>query len=315
MRPSTHRYSCVRVFAAVLVGVLMGWSFAARAVETVTYYHLDALGSPVAATDASGNVVWREAYRPYGARINMEPAAANQSRWYTGHPHDEDSGLTYAGARYYDPVVGRFMGVDPVGVGEGNVHSFNRYAYGNNNPYAYVDPDGRVAETAWDAINIGLGAASFVQNIGAGNYWSAALDAVGVVVDSAAAAIPFVPGGAGTLIKTSRVVDNVTDVPKNVGRSGRQARLRELANDPKISSADRGWIRQEMNQIERGKRRSIRLPGSSRKRTNEGREYGGPGGKELAHRRGFEAQKGHSYKHSDLQDKDLHKLQHKFEGY
>ncbi len=146
MRPSTHRYSCVRVFAAVLVGVLMGWSFAARAVETVTYYHLDALGSPVAATDASGNVVWREAYRPYGARINMEPAAANQSRWYTGHPHDEDSGLTYAGARYYDPVVGRFMGVDPVGVGEGNVHSFNRYAYGNNNPYKFVDPDGEVAQ-------------------------------------------------------------------------------------------------------------------------------------------------------------------------
>jgi hypothetical protein len=35
------------------------------------------------------------------------------------------------------------MGFDPAGVDEGNPHSFNRYAYGNNNPYKYSDPDGR----------------------------------------------------------------------------------------------------------------------------------------------------------------------------
>jgi Bacterial toxin 33 len=38
------------------------------------------------------------------------------------------------------------MGIDPVGVDENNVHSHNRYAYGNNNPYRYVDPDGRAAQ-------------------------------------------------------------------------------------------------------------------------------------------------------------------------
>ena len=35
------------------------------------------------------------------------------------------------------------MGIDPVGVDENNVHSHNRYAYANNNPYKFVDPDGR----------------------------------------------------------------------------------------------------------------------------------------------------------------------------
>jgi uncharacterized protein RhaS with RHS repeats len=50
-----------------------------------------------------------------------------------------------AQARQYDPVVGRFMSIDPVGFQETNVHSFNRYAYANNNPYKYVDPDGRDA--------------------------------------------------------------------------------------------------------------------------------------------------------------------------
>jgi uncharacterized protein RhaS with RHS repeats len=50
------------------------------------------------------------------------------------------------GARYYNPVLGRFMGVDPVGYSETNIHSHNRYTYANNNPYKFVDPDGREAE-------------------------------------------------------------------------------------------------------------------------------------------------------------------------
>ena len=51
-------------------------------------------------------------------------------------------------ARYYDPVIGRFYSNDPVGtlghLNEGNIQGFNRYAYANNNPYKYTDPDGKV---------------------------------------------------------------------------------------------------------------------------------------------------------------------------
>jgi hypothetical protein len=83
------------------------------------------------------------------------------------------------------------------------------------------------------------------------------------------------------------------------GRVGKQQRLRELVDDPKVSSADRGWIKQELDHIERGQRHSIRVPP----------------GKNLAHRRGFEAKEGFGYEHSDLQDIDLHKLQHRYEGY
>ena len=43
-------------------------------------------------------------------------------------------------ARYYDPVIGRFYSNDPIGFRD--VHSFNRYAYANNNPYKYTDPTG-----------------------------------------------------------------------------------------------------------------------------------------------------------------------------
>jgi hypothetical protein len=48
-------------------------------------------------------------------------------------------------ARYYDPLIGRFYSNDPIGFRD--VHSFNRYAYANNNPFKYVDPTGMASKT------------------------------------------------------------------------------------------------------------------------------------------------------------------------
>jgi len=56
---------------------------------------------------------------------------------------DADTGLVYAQQRYYDPIVGRFLSVDPVTADAGSGGNFNRYWYANNNPYRFTDPDGR----------------------------------------------------------------------------------------------------------------------------------------------------------------------------
>jgi RHS repeat-associated protein len=61
-----------------------------------------------------------------------------------------------AEARYFDAVTSRFMSVDPVGFKEQNLHSFNRYAYANNNPYRFIDPDGR------DAVDVATGAYDWI---------------------------------------------------------------------------------------------------------------------------------------------------------
>jgi RHS repeat-associated protein len=119
---------------------------AANPNEEITFLHEDLAGNTIAATDARGVVKWKENYSPFGERaVNGTAATANNRQWFAGKPQDTESGLSYFGARYYDPAIGRFMGIDPVGFQDGNVHSFNRYAYGNNNPYKYRDPDGRFA--------------------------------------------------------------------------------------------------------------------------------------------------------------------------
>ena len=82
----------------------------------------------------------RQHYRPFGETIN-EP---KDDVGYTGHKFDKDINLSYMQARYYDPVIGRFYSNDPIGFRD--VHSFNRYAYANNNPYKYVDPTGMCSE-------------------------------------------------------------------------------------------------------------------------------------------------------------------------
>ena len=167
------------------------------------YIHTDGLGSPVARSDVNGNYIAgsRTRYEPYGATA----AGATPTIGFTGHVNDAATGLVYMQQRYYDPYAGRFLSTDPVLTDAKTGNFFNRYIYANNNPYKYIDRDGRIAETVWDVFNVGLGVASMANNLANGNYGSAALDVVGVVIDSAASAAPFIPGGVATVINTSRV--------------------------------------------------------------------------------------------------------------
>jgi len=109
---------------------------------TVKYQHTDALGSPVAVTDASRTVIERSEYEPYGRVGNR---AARDGVGYTGHAEDAATGLTYMQQRYYDPQIGLFLSVDPVTAYSNPVGQFHRYRYTNNNPYRFTDPDGRAA--------------------------------------------------------------------------------------------------------------------------------------------------------------------------
>ena len=152
----------------VIMASISFWAASAVAVgteyEEVIYYHHDALGSPVAATDINGDLLWRETYSPYGSRLlldsrEMDCSAGtcvpveslwDEKQWFTGKLEETGVGIQYFGARWYEPELGRFLSADPVQFRDDNIFSFNRYAYANNNPYRFVDPDGR------EVVQVGL---------------------------------------------------------------------------------------------------------------------------------------------------------------
>lgn len=104
-----------------------------------TYYYLyDGLGSVVGLTDSSGKLVNSYAYDPYGNTTSVSETVSNPFR-FIGAIWDASTGLYKMGDRYYDPTVGRFTQLDPLGEG---------YVYASDNPINFVDPGGLMPKRA-----------------------------------------------------------------------------------------------------------------------------------------------------------------------
>jgi len=106
------------------------------ATSTVTYYQADGLGSITDtsnATGQAGSLVNR--YDSYGKVL---VGAATGGYAFTGREGNDESGVYYYRARYYDAQSGRFISEDPIGFGGG----INFYSYVHNSPTNLVDPLG-----------------------------------------------------------------------------------------------------------------------------------------------------------------------------
>jgi RHS repeat-associated protein len=310
------------------------------------WYHSDHLGSASYITGVDGKVCSNINYFPTGEVFVEQNLKTNVLPYkFNGKELDAETGYYYYGARYYNPKVSLWLNVDPLAEKTGAPYN---YCY--NNPVKLVDPDGMepsdivirgknkssiTIKTNLIKINLdaGLLGLDFKGNytLQGDDILEAAFDIGGFIdqsglIDGAAgmyyankgdwgnamiSAASVIPGGdvakVGKISKHIKTIDNAIDALKytdntktllKTGRSGKQERLMELATDPKLGKADKGWIKSEMNQIERGNRKTIR----------------NPPGKDLAHERGREAAKGYSYKHSNLQDRDLHRRQHKYDN-
>jgi RHS repeat-associated protein len=120
--------------------------------HTITYVHTDALGSPVAQTNASKTVVGKSNYLPYGGLYSSSGTGNKAGIGYAGQSMDP-TGFVYMRARYYDPQLHRFLSMDPVDVDANSALNFNRYSYAANSPYAKYDPSGREAACISAQIN------------------------------------------------------------------------------------------------------------------------------------------------------------------
>jgi RHS repeat-associated protein len=114
---------------------------------------IDAEGSVLALSDASGNIQTHYSFEPYGNTASSGPPTSNIYQ-YTGREND-GQGIYYYRARYYDAVFGRFLSEDPLQFGSGTA---NFYPYANGNPVSFTDPFGQdVTVTFWPGDAHGYG--------------------------------------------------------------------------------------------------------------------------------------------------------------
>jgi RHS repeat-associated protein len=170
-----------RMTARYTHGPTIDWPLVMERAGQTWFYHGDALGSVAALTDSSGNLRRTYAYDSWGRSQSAGDSQPPNPFLFAGRQYDAETGLYYMRARYYDPVVGRFMSQDPLDlpgllvIGQSPQHEqallpraaawalrgrnlglipglpgaaqrapqrLNAYAYAVNNPLLATDPSG-----------------------------------------------------------------------------------------------------------------------------------------------------------------------------
>lgn len=172
------------------------------------YFHFDGLGSTTALTNTSGTVSATMLYDAWGNQRAVTGSGHGNYR-FTGAERDTTTSLYHMGARFYDPVIGRWLSEDPVQDKPFEPATLNFYAYVENNPLIHVDPTGKV-------LIIPL---LFLAARGALMVWSAAELVTVLASDAALEAkllsvfFAFVPVKVprGTLLRAAQLVGRIGD--------------------------------------------------------------------------------------------------------
>jgi RHS repeat-associated protein len=207
------------------------------------FYHADHLGSTGYVTDANGDLYQHIEYFPFGETWVEESSNTQRTPYlFTAKELDEETGLYYYGARYYDPRTSVWQSTDPIlekylpsgedksklpGMG-GVYNSLNLalYSYSHQNPVKFTDPDGKAViliPIIWGAVEVGLAGYDIYNVI---NTWrnpnASWSEAIGVTVGAIASI--FAPGGGYSA--AGKTVDGAVDAARAGSRVARPATLR-----------------------------------------------------------------------------------------
>ena len=135
------------------------------------YFLTDALGSVLKLTDVNGGVLNTYTYEPYGADLSTTGSTSNYIKYAGGFDTTGAGRLYHFGARYYDPLIGRWTQQDPLDQ-VGDLKEGNKYAYVGGDPINATDPSGEVLcliiRACRDAVY-----KPAAKKVGAGAKWAA----------------------------------------------------------------------------------------------------------------------------------------------
>ncbi|MFV1883202.1 MAG: RHS repeat-associated core domain-containing protein [Balneola sp.] len=153
------------------------------------YYVKDHLGSTRQVIDDSDTMVETYDYYPFGAVLRSNLSNGETKETFTGKELDEESGLHYFGARYYDAALGRWSVMDPAG------QYATPYGYNGGNPVMYIDPNG---EFAFIPIAIGIMVGASLGSMRAGMNGENPYEGMikGAIVGGVSGALGQIGGGS-----------------------------------------------------------------------------------------------------------------------
>ena len=198
------------------------------------FFHPDHLGSTSFVTDATGEVYQHLEYFAFGETFVEEHSNTHRTPYlFNGKELDDETGLYYYGARYYDPRTSIWESADPLGEGS---PGWSPYSYSFNNPVRYIDPSGMwpdfslsdIVHTSLDVVGLVPGFGEVADGVNAviylaeGNYTDAAL--------SAAAMVPLA-GTAATVAKIARKADKAVTAAKAADKAAGAVKAADKAKD------------------------------------------------------------------------------------
>ncbi|HJQ99652.1 MAG TPA: RHS repeat-associated core domain-containing protein [Candidatus Polarisedimenticolaceae bacterium] len=192
------------------------------------FYHPDHTGTTNFVSDSAGQMYEHLEYFPFGETWVQESTNTQRTPYaFTGKELDEETGLTYFGARFHDPRLGSFNSGDPMlfakpEKGRDDPKFLSVYSYGNQNPEKFLDPDGReviivigqdngksaeskIIQAGWPAAakalqaKLAAGDSNKVRTIGKIASRIVTLDDKSSAADQIRAAADAIIGGGGTV--------------------------------------------------------------------------------------------------------------------
>ncbi len=192
------------------------------------YYVRNGQKDIIGLIDGSGNFVVNYTYDSWGKLLkvdgNTELGYRNPLR-YRGYIADDETGLYYVGSRYYDPEIGRWISADDVEQlgAEGELQSYNIFAYCLDNPVNRFDNNGNWSLPNWAKIAIGVTA--IAVGITAAVVTGGAAAAIPALIAGAKTAViaGAISAGSSAAVSTVRSISHGESFKESVKKAGKSA--------------------------------------------------------------------------------------------